>query len=143
MNLDFDLFPSQFDFYKLGQVTQNTAKPSTETLDLTEDLQGLYFTLYGAEKSFLLFFFDKSLNFSTYCEMSNIIASQIADGLARKQNSIVLVSSPLKCDPAKAKQLMERHPPEVRCVYTHTLNKKTDLLYSCLLSHFPIEEIYV
>ncbi len=124
-NKKFDLFPELIHFYNLGTVELNKASISVpqnehEFLLLLENNHVLLFTLYGDEQKMLFILFDKNIDLSTYKELGNILASQIADKISGIRKEVVLVSPPLILSTSVAQELISGSTPDWHCHYLHS-----------------------
>src|SRR4051812_34966083 len=90
----FDALPEQFDFYHLGRV------------ELHPDLRcppdqnnsSVVFRIYGDLSVWIVLFFDKDLDFSTYAELGNVLASKIITQLNTLSGIDLMVSPPIELE---------------------------------------------
>jgi CheC-like family len=111
-------FPRDFDFYHLGKVALTPSNTLFEELTV-DDLDTVIFHLYGDVRALVILFFQKSLDRSTYTELGNVLASQIATQLASQTGTDVMISPPQHLNDSQRNQIIRHKLPLIRKNYLH------------------------
>jgi CheY-specific phosphatase CheX len=119
-----DALPERFDFYHLGEVqktsfTVQAPKVTEEILATIEDYSAISFSLFGDIRGVLIFLFDKGLDASTYTEMGNILASQLASHLAERHGVDEMISPPILANSERVASLLKAQTDIATQSYTH------------------------
>jgi len=115
MNLDHmtGALPQSFEFYHLGKVEIAPWQPSDSNALNDEILQrplhSIAFTIIDEDLSrgVLLVLFDSALDLSTYSELGNTLASQIATRLSQTSGFDAWISPPKVLNPVQLKRLLQ------------------------------------
>ncbi|MGK5086301.1 hypothetical protein WDW86_01985 [Bdellovibrionota bacterium FG-2] len=103
--------PESFPFYHLGEVTKLTpALPHEKKIPVlapSDELKTIGYSLQGDFQGVLLVQFDRSLDFSVYAEMGNIIASQLVTTLSARKEMDLAVSPPQKISKSVFQSLLK------------------------------------
>ena len=124
LNPILDALPAQFEFYHLGQVSQNpelqtqTQGQGQGQLDLTHST-AIAFKLSGDLNATVILAFSDGLDVSTYSELGNILVSKLATELDFKSGIGVWVSPPHLLDKSQLNRFVKYPGPSIRKTYAH------------------------
>ncbi|MBI3535108.1 MAG: hypothetical protein HY072_06450 [Deltaproteobacteria bacterium] len=102
MDFQTNLLPHHLKFYQEGTI--ELLEDILPTVEVTEDIfknylkthHGVFFTLYGIDRNFLILFFDQNLEISQCLEIGNTMVSQLANHMSKLKGEVILVSPPQK-----------------------------------------------
>lgn len=126
-----DSLPGSFDFYGLGTISPGPQAPGL----VAAELQGIGFSLQGEARGLVAVLFDAALDRSIYAEAGNVLASRLADGLAREGGRQVLISSPLPLKSERIAEALAKAGPERRRTYWHFHGSRAARLEIIWLDH--------
>ncbi len=144
--------PHEFQFYHLGKVELQSIDVSTArspvapgiqlftaqqdslqflstaleeliTIDFKET-DAIAYHLFGDLRALIIILFAKDLDFATYSELGNVLASKIANQLSLDNGADILISPPQQLNHAQIEQLIQNKNTVIRRTYTH-LNKNS------------------
>ena len=131
--------PESFDFYHLGPVALRTGTGATAAASLEDLLAGcatVGFGIHGDVQGMLIVAFEKELDFSTYTELGNVVASQLATQLNRRDGTDVMISPPRPLSQARLAKILPalRAPGTVVRTYLHRMAGKAEIPVHVLIS---------
>ncbi|MEK6706654.1 MAG: hypothetical protein AABZ06_12790 [Bdellovibrionota bacterium] len=114
--------PTEFEFYHLGNVKLSPGEPVefANLESLVDDYFAIAFSFLGDLRSVLVILFDRDLDVSTYTEMGNVLASQIAVHLNKEEGLDVMISPPHVLNPTQLRKLLAYGAPIIRKKYLHS-----------------------
>lgn len=126
--------PQGFTFYDHGTVTPDLVQESHFDENLFSECRAVGFKLFEDTDQWIIIFFDKSLDEDIYTEMANVLASQFANQLARKDNQSFLLSPPQKISISLLEKWIRAHPPTTARRYWHSLQGKLYPLWMLVIT---------
>lgn len=96
--------PLEFPFYHLGLMRLEPDDASTGALIVgarESDQHILAYRLRGDLNALIILLVDRGLDPSTYAEAGNVLASRVATELSQERDLDVMISPPLRLDPAQ------------------------------------------
>jgi hypothetical protein len=117
-----DALPNHIHFYHLGEVTlKNEIHTNLDEIDdHWPQNVSIGFRLSGDLKALLILLFSKDLDSSTYYELGNLLASQIANKLHSQQGLSIFISPPVQLNAGRVIQIL-RLQKKIFCkTYVHS-----------------------
>jgi CheY-specific phosphatase CheX len=132
--------PERFDFYHLGPVALRDRSTGATTAASLEDLLAgcatVGFSIQGDIQGMLIVAFEKDLDFSTYTELGNVVASQLVTQLNRRDGIDVMISPPRPLTAERLAKILPalRAPSTVVRTYLHRTGEKAEIPIHVLIS---------
>ena len=140
--------PHTFDFYHLGEVKIESSAPDTilldkDLLEVFDDSAAMSYRIHGDLSALLVLFFPLQLDSSTYQELGNVMASQLATFAHQGDQATLMISAPQKISRSQCASLLKSTPSPIRKTYLHRNPQGVVLLEIWLLTLSTEEPTHV
>ena len=114
-----EALPRDFEFYHLGKIASASNESPGHLSALFEDRCIIGFHFYGTTRALLAFLFPQELDVSTYSEVGNVLASQVASQLSTQDGLDLLISPPEPLQANQLEKISRGSLPPIHKTYLH------------------------
>lgn len=126
--------PEGFDFYDHGTVTPDLVQDYQLDENVFLGCRAVGFKLFDDTDQWIIIFFDQELDQDIYTEMANLLASQFANQIARKDDQSFLISPPQHISISLLEKWIRINPPTTARRYWHSLHGKLYPLWMLVIA---------